>query len=123
MPTILVVDDSPSMRQMVASTLEGAGYGIVEAVDGEDALAKAREVTISAVITDLYMPNMDGISLIRELRKLPVYSSTPILTLTTEFSANKKTEGKTVGATGWLVKPFDPQKLLATIKILVSCNS
>jgi two-component system chemotaxis response regulator CheY len=104
------------MRQMVAFTLKGAGYDVTEAVDGQDALTKARSKQADVVLTDLNMPNMDGIQLIRELRKLPQYKFTPMLLLTTESAGDKKTEGKAAGATGWLVKPFNPEQLLATLK-------
>lgn len=116
MATILTVDDSASIRQMVSFTLRGAGYEVLEAVDGEDALNKARVSPVNLVLTDLYMPKMDGITLIRELRKLPTYRFVPMLTLTTESSPERKAEGKAVGATGWLVKPFQPDRLLATIE-------
>jgi len=116
MPSILAVDDSASMRQMVSFTLKGAGYEVIEAVDGEDALGKAKGKTVNLVITDVNMPRMDGITLIKELRKLPSYKFTPILMLTTESAPEKKAEGKTAGATGWIVKPFNPDQLLTTIK-------
>ncbi|MSQ69134.1 MAG: response regulator [Gammaproteobacteria bacterium] len=116
MPSILAVDDSASMRQMVSFTLKGAGYDVIEAIDGQDALGKARTKQADVVLTDLNMPNMDGIQLIRELRKLPQYKFTPMLLLTTESAGDIKTEGKAAGATGWLVKPFNPDQLLATLK-------
>ncbi len=116
MATVLAVDDSASIRQMVSFTLKGAGYDVIEAVDGVDALDKARGTRPDAVITDVNMPNMDGITLIRELRKLPDYKFTPMLMLTTESSVDKKAQGKSAGATGWLVKPFNPDQLLATIR-------
>lgn len=116
MSTILAVDDSASMRQMVAFTLKGAGYQVIEAVDGQDALGKAQGQKADLVLTDVNMPNMDGISLIKELRALSDYKFTPILMLTTESAADKKQEGKAAGATGWIVKPFNPDQLLATIK-------
>lgn len=116
MAKILAVDDSASMRQMVAFTLKGAGYDVVEASDGMDALQKAKTGKVDLVLTDVNMPNMDGITLIKELRAMPNYKFTPILTLTTESGMDKKGEGRTAGATGWLVKPFSPDKLLATIK-------
>jgi len=115
MPSILAVDDSASMRQMVSFSLKGAGFDVVEAVDGSDALAKAKSMSADLVLTDVNMPNMDGIQLIRELRKLPAYKFTPMLMLTTESGGDKKAEGKAAGATGWLVKPFNPDQLLATI--------
>ncbi len=116
MARILVVDDSASMRQMVAFTLKGAGHEVVEKNDGVEALASAKAVDFDLVITDVNMPNMDGITLTKELRGLPNYRFTPILTLTTESSAEKKMAGKQAGATGWLVKPFNPNQLLATAK-------
>lgn len=115
MASILAVDDSPSMRQMVSFTLKEAGYDVIEAEDGVDALAKAKRSTVQLVLTDVNMPKMDGIELIRELRELPSYKGVPILMLTTESGTDKKLEGKAAGATGWIVKPFDPEKLLATI--------
>ena len=116
MTKILAVDDSASMRQMVSFTLKGAGYEVIEAVDGADALKKAQGGPVNLVITDVNMPNMDGISLIKELRALPDYKFTPILMLTTESGSDKKQEGKAAGATGWIVKPFNPDQLLSTIK-------
>jgi len=116
MPTILAVDDSASMRQMVVFTLKGAGFNVIDAVDGVDALSKARTGKVDLVLTDVNMPKMDGISLIKELRALPNYRFTPILMLTTESGGEKKMEGKNAGATGWIVKPFNPDQLLATIK-------
>jgi two-component system chemotaxis response regulator CheY len=115
MANVLAVDDSASMRQMVSFTLKGAGYDVTEAVDGQDALGKARSGKVDVVLTDVNMPNMDGIELIRQLRNLPQYKFTPMLLLTTESGADKKAEGKAAGATGWLVKPFNPDQLLATI--------
>lgn len=116
MTCILAVDDSTSMRQMVSFILRGAGYDVVEAVDGRDALKAAKDRKVNLVLTDVNMPNMDGISLIRELRALADYKFTPIIMLTTEAGEAKKMEGKSAGATGWIVKPFDPEKLVAVIK-------
>ncbi|MFQ5470049.1 MAG: response regulator [Gammaproteobacteria bacterium] len=115
MASILAVDDSASMRQMVSFALKNAGHEVTEAVDGQDALNKAKSKSVNLVITDVNMPNMDGISLIKELRNLPAYKFTPILMLTTESGVDKKTEGKAAGATGWIVKPFNPDQLIATI--------
>jgi len=117
--TILTVDDSTSMRQMVKATLLSAGYGVVEAADGQEALDYARENSVDLVISDVNMPRMDGITLIGELRRLPAYRLTPMLMLTTESSQEKKQEGKRMGATGWIVKPFNPVQLLATLKRLL----
>jgi two-component system chemotaxis response regulator CheY len=116
MASILAVDDSASMRQMVAFTLKGAGYDVIEAGDGQEALNIAKSKKVNLVLTDVNMPKMDGIALIRALRGLPDYKFTPMLMLTTESAADKKQEGKAAGATGWLVKPFNPDQLLATIK-------
>ena len=114
--TILTVDDSASMRQMVSFTLKRAGYTVVEAADGVEALNYARASAVDLVLTDVNMPNMDGISLVRELRQLQTYKFVPMLMLTTESGQDKKMLGKAAGATGWLVKPFNPEKLLATIE-------
>ncbi len=116
MALILAVDDSTSLRQMVAFTLKEAGHQVIEAADGVEGLQAAQAAAADLVISDINMPNMDGISLVRELRNLPSYQYTPILLLTTESSDEKKSAGKAAGATGWLVKPFDPEKLLGTIK-------
>lgn len=119
MASILAVDDSQSMRQMVSFTLREAGYEVFEAVDGMEALRLAQGRKVSLVLTDVNMPNMDGITLIRELRALPNYKFIPILMLTTESGEEKKREGKTAGATGWIVKPFDPDKLIAVIRKVI----
>ena len=116
MASILAVDDSASMRQMVSFTLKGAGYTVVDAVDGVDALNKAKTQTFDCVVTDVNMPNMDGITLIKNLRTLPNYKFIPMLMLTTESGMDKKQAGKAAGATGWIVKPFNPDQLLKTIK-------
>ncbi|MBY0439976.1 MAG: response regulator [Burkholderiales bacterium] len=117
--TILAVDDSASIRQMVAFTLKSAGYDVVEAVDGQDGLDKAKAKAVNLVLTDQNMPRMDGISLVKQLRALPQHKSTPILMLTTESSDQMKAQGKAAGATGWLVKPFDPTKLLEVVKKVI----
>ncbi len=114
--TIMTVDDSSSVRQMVGLTLKGAGYQVIEAVDGKDALAKVTGATIDMVVADLNMPNMDGITLITELRKLPAFKFIPIIMLTAESQADRKQAGKDAGATGWIVKPFKPEQLLGVIK-------
>jgi two-component system chemotaxis response regulator CheY len=104
------------MRQMVTFTLRGAGYDVLEASDGQAALQLAKTTRVDLVLTDINMPKMDGIALIQALRALPGYKFTPILTLTTESTADKKQAGKAAGATGWIVKPFNPEQLLAVIK-------
>jgi two-component system chemotaxis response regulator CheY len=105
------------MRQMVELTLKSAGHEVVSAIDGVDGLAKANSgPPVDLVITDVNMPNMDGIALVRELRRLPQYQGVPMLVLTTEASTEKKQEGRAAGATGWIVKPFDPARLLATVQ-------
>ncbi len=114
--SILTVDDSGSIRQMVSFTLKGAGYEVVEAVDGQEGLDKARQRSVDLVLTDQNMPRMDGLTLIKTLRSLPSYRTTPILMLTTESGDAMKMQGRAAGATGWLVKPFDPQKLLEVVK-------
>ena len=110
--TILIVDDSESIRELLALTLEGAGYAAIKAVDGTDALTYIDRNDISLVITDLNMPNMDGIELIKVLRKSVFFSKVPIILLTTELQASKKEEAREAGATGWIVKPFMQQKLV-----------
>jgi two-component system chemotaxis response regulator CheY len=117
--TVLAVDDSASIRQMVSFTLKGAGYQVVEAVDGEDGLAKAKSNPVNLVLTDQNMPKMDGLTLIKSLRALPQYKVAPILVLTTEAGDAMKAAGKAAGATGWLVKPFDPPKLLDVVKKVI----
>ncbi len=112
---ILAVDDSASMRQMVLFTLKGAGYEVLQACDGVEALDIARKSDVDLVLTDVHMPRMDGITLVRELRSLPNYKFVPMLILTTESSKEKKADGKSAGATGWIVKPFNPPQLLATV--------
>jgi two-component system chemotaxis response regulator CheY len=119
MYSILAVDDSASMRQMVAFTLKGAGYQVIEAADGQEAFEKARSQRVDLVLTDQNMPRMDGLTLVKNLRGLPSYSTTPILILTTESSDAMKAKGKAAGATGWLVKPFDPSKLIDVIKRVI----
>ena len=115
----LAVDDSASIRQLLSFTLKGAGYEVVEAIDGMDGLEKAKTKAINLVLTDQNMPRMDGMTLVKSLRALPQYKTTPILILTTESSDAMKAQGRAAGATGWLVKPFDPQKLLELIKKVI----
>ena len=113
---IMTVDDSASVRQMVAFTLKGAGYDVVEAVDGKDALSKLNGSPVQMIVTDLNMPNLDGIGLIRQVRANPSHKFVPIIMLTTESQDTKKMEGKSAGATGWIVKPFKPEQLLNVVK-------
>ena len=117
--TVLTVDDSASIRQMVSFTLKSAGYEVVEAVDGMDGLEKAKGKSINLVLTDQNMPRMDGLTLIKTLRGMPTYRTVPILMLTTESSDTMKSQGRAAGATGWLVKPFDPQKLIEVVKKVI----
>ena len=116
MATILTVDDTASMRQMISFTLNSVGYEVIQAVDGADALKLAKDRKVDLVIADLNMPNMDGISLVKSLRGLPDYRFTPILMLTTESQEQKRQEGRSAGATGWIVKPFNPEQLLSVVK-------
>jgi two-component system chemotaxis response regulator CheY len=115
MRSILAVDDSASMRQMVSFTLRSSGYDVIEAVDGQDALDKIGERQVDLVLTDQNMPRMDGLTLIRQLRGRDRFKRTPILVLTTESSDEMKQAGRAAGATGWMVKPFDPARLLEVI--------
>ena len=117
--TILAVDDSSSLRQMVAFSLKAAGYNVVEAVDGQDGLDKAKLQSVDLVLTDQNMPRMDGLALIRELRALEDYAKVPILMLTTESSDEMKSKGRAAGANGWLVKPFDPQRWIEVVKKVI----
>jgi two-component system chemotaxis response regulator CheY len=117
--TVLTVDDSPSIRQMMHLALKDAGYEVRQASDGLEALEFARANTVDLVLTDVNMPRMDGITLVRELRALPSYKLTPMLILTTESAHDKKMQGKEAGATGWLVKPFNPEQLIATISRVI----
>jgi two-component system chemotaxis response regulator CheY len=119
MKQILTVDDSASIRQMVSFTLTKAGYQVTEAVDGKDGLGKAGQTKVDLIITDLNMPNMDGIQMITAVRKLPGYGFTPILMLTTESQVEKKDAGRKAGATGWIVKPFNADQLISVVQKLV----
>ena len=116
---ILAVDDSISIRKSISFVLTQEGYEVVEAVDGVDGLAKAKEDKFNLVITDINMPNMDGIEMIKQIRQTEGYNFTPIITLTTENQGSKMQEGKAAGATGWIVKPFTSEKLLAIVKKII----
>ena len=114
--TILIIDDSASIRQMVAFALKTEGFTVTEAADGVEGLAKAGAQNFDLVLTDQNMPNMDGFTLVKSLRALPKYGATPILMLTTESANEQKMQGKAAGANGWLVKPFNPHKLLEVVR-------
>jgi len=116
---IMTVDDSATVRQMLSFTLQDAGYEVVEAVDGQDAMQKLSNGAVEMLITDLNMPKMDGIELIRNVRKSPGSRFIPIIMLTTESQETKKQEGKAAGASGWIVKPFKPEQLLAVVKMVL----
>lgn len=119
MKTILTVDDSPSIRQMVSFTLKNAGYQVIEAGDGNAGLSQAKSTSCALIITDQNMPGMDGLTMIKALRGLPSYKTTPILMLTTESSDAMKAQGRAAGATGWIVKPFNPQTLIDVVRKLI----
>lgn len=117
--TILIVDDSASLRQVVSIALKGAGYDVIEASDGSVALSRMDGRKINLVISDVNMPNMDGITFVKEMKKLPAYRFTPVIMLTTESQEEKKREGQAAGAKAWVVKPFQPATLLAAVAKLV----
>jgi two-component system chemotaxis response regulator CheY len=118
--TILVVDDSASLRQVVSIALKGAGYTVIEGCDGKDALTKLNGQKIHLIISDVNMPNMDGITFLKEAKKLPAYKFTPVIMLTTEAGEGKKAEGQAAGAKAWVVKPFQPAQMLAAVSKLVA---
>jgi two-component system chemotaxis response regulator CheY len=118
--TVMIVDDSASLRQVVNIALTGAGYSVIEACDGKDALGKLNGDRIHLVISDVNMPNMDGITFVKELKKLPNYKFTPVIMLTTESQEGKKAEGQAAGAKAWVVKPFQPQTMLAAVSKLIA---
>ncbi|MFT6429094.1 MAG: two-component system chemotaxis response regulator CheY [Halopseudomonas sp.] len=117
--TVMVVDDSSSVRQVVSIALKSAGYAVIEACDGKDALAKLNGQKIHLMISDVNMPNMDGITLVKEVKKLVNYRFTPIIMLTTESQEAKKQEGQAAGAKAWVVKPFQPAQMLAAVSKLI----
>jgi two-component system chemotaxis response regulator CheY len=117
--TIMIVDDSASLRQVVGISLRSAGYDVLEGADGADALKKLTGQKVHLIISDVNMPNMDGISLVKEIKKLPAYKFTPIVMLTTESADAKKSEGQAAGAKAWMLKPFNPPQLLAVVQKLV----
>jgi two-component system chemotaxis response regulator CheY len=118
--TILIVDDSASLRQVVSIALKGAGYDVIEARDGQDALTKLNGQRIHLIISDVNMPNMDGISFVREAKQLPAYKFTPVIMLTTESQESKMAEGKAAGAKAWVVKPFQPAQMLDAVSKLIA---
>ncbi len=117
--TVLIVDDSASLRQLVSITLKGAGYEVLEACDGSDALRQLKGQKVHLMISDVNMPNMDGISFVREVKKNPAYKFTPVIMLTTEVAEEKKRLGQEAGARAWVVKPFQPQQMLAAVSKLL----
>lgn len=117
--TILIVDDSASVRQVVSIALKGAGYDVIEGVDGKDALAKLTGQKVHLIISDVNMPNMDGITFVKEVKQLPAYKFTPVIMLTTESQEGKKQEGQAAGAKAWVVKPFLPAQMLAAVSKLI----
>ena len=119
MKTIMTVDDSSSLRQMVSVVLRGGGYEVVEALDGMDALSKLNGREIDLFLTDIHMPKIDGLEFTRRVRAMPRYKFVPIVLLTTESHPEKKQEGKAAGATAWIVKPFNPDQLLAVVKKVI----
>ncbi len=117
--TVLIVDDSATIRQVVGIALRGAGYDVIEGCDGADALAKLTGQKVNLIISDVNMPNMDGITFVRELKTRPAYKFTPVMMLTTESQQEKKAQGQAAGARAWMVKPFKPDALLAAVQKLV----
>jgi two-component system chemotaxis response regulator CheY len=117
--TIMIVDDSASLRQVVSIALKGAGYDVIEACDGKDALGKLNGQKIHLIVSDVNMPNMDGITFVQEAKKLPNYKFTPIIMLTTESGENKKSAGQAAGAKAWVVKPFRPDQMLNAVSKLI----
>lgn len=117
--TIMIVDDSTTLRQVVSIALKGAGYDVIEGVDGKDALAKLTGQKVHLVVSDVNMPNMDGITFVKELKKLPAYKFTPVIMLTTEAGEDKKASGQAAGAKAWVVKPFKPDQMLNAVSKLI----
>lgn len=117
--TVMIVDDSASLRQVVGIALRGAGYEVIEGCDGKDALTKLTGQKVHLVISDVNMPNMDGITFVKNLKQMPTYKFTPVIMLTTEAQEGKKLEGQAAGAKAWVVKPFQPTQMLAAVAKLV----
>lgn len=120
MATILVVDDSASLRQVVSIALKGAGYDVIEACDGKDGLSKLNGQKVNLIVSDVNMPNMDGISMLKEVKSMPAYKFTPVIMLTTEAGEDMKKQGQAAGAKAWVVKPFKPEQMLAAVSKLVA---
>jgi two-component system, chemotaxis family, chemotaxis protein CheY len=119
--TILIVDDSASLRQVVSIALRGAGYEVIEACDGVDGLQKLSGQRVHLIISDVNMPNMDGLTMVREIKSQQQYRFTPVIMLTTEAGEDKKKQGQEAGAKAWVVKPFKPEQMLAAVAKLVAC--
>lgn len=117
--TILIVDDSASLRQVVSIALKGAGYDVIEGMDGKDALTKLNGQKIHLIISDVNMPNMNGIEFVKAAKQLPAYKFTPVIMLTTESGESLKQEGQAAGAKAWVVKPFQPAQMLAAVSKLI----
>jgi len=117
--TVMIVDDSASLRQVVGIALRGAGYDVIEGCDGKDALSKLTGQKVHLVISDVNMPNMDGITFVKNLKQMPAYKFTPVIMLTTESQEGKKQEGQSAGAKAWVVKPFQPSQMLAAVSKLI----
>ncbi|AEB60559.1 response regulator receiver protein [Ectopseudomonas mendocina] len=117
--TVLIVDDSASIRQVVSITLKGAGYDVIEGCDGKDALTKLDGRKVHLIISDVNMPNMDGITFLKNVKQLPAYKFTPVIMLTTEAGEAKKDEGRAAGAKAWVVKPFQPAQMLNAVSKLI----
>jgi len=118
--TVMIIDDSDSMRQVVSLTLKGAGYEVMEGSDGKDALAKLTGQKVHLIVCDVNMPHMDGFTFVSELKKIPAYRFTPVIMLTTEIAEDKKAKGQAVGAKAWMVKPFKPDQLLNAVAKLIA---
>ena len=117
--TVMIVDDSASLRQVVGIALRGAGYEVIEACDGRDAISKLAGQKVHLIISDVNMPNMDGITFVKNVKQMPNYKFTPVIMLTTESEDGKKQEGQAAGAKAWVVKPFQPVQMLAAVSKLI----
>ncbi|MFA7241839.1 MAG: response regulator [Sulfuricellaceae bacterium] len=117
--TIMIVDDSTTLRQVVSIALKGAGYDVIEGSDGKDALSKLTGQKIHLIISDVNMPNMDGLTFVKEVKKLAAYKFTPVIMLTTEAGEDKKAAGQAAGAKAWVIKPFKPDQMLNAVSKLI----